>query len=191
MPYPRKAIPSFIALLFLLANGYSDAGSGTLYRWTDASGQVRYGYQPPPGIEAESAESAWNDQYGGDSQPACPTLVREHLQRIDQELERIRSLPDGLGPEYEFTPTVKQELLLDLLAHRAALVTGRRAEEFRAPARAQMREMKNRYEMQKRQMETELREQGNTIESQRATIRRKGAGYSRLLRAVTSATPWP
>lgn len=180
---------SLALFLWLLAG--LPAAAGTLYRWTDASGEVRYGYQPPPGVEVQTAATEWREQHAGTAQPACPDLAQEHLRKIDRELARVQALPAGLGPEYEFTPAARQELVLDLLAHRAALVTGRRAEEFRAPTMAQLREMKDRFEKQKRGMEAALRQQGEAIEAQTRRLARKhkDASYARrVLQDLPSAT---
>lgn len=158
--------PLSILCVLLLIGGASQAA--TLYRWTDASGIVRYGYQPPPGADAEPAEE--ERQTLSSQEPACPDLAQHHLRVIDAELARIRDLPTGLGPNYELTPAAQRELMQDLLAHRAAVLTGRPASEFRAPNLAGIERDKSRLQEENTRLRQALQARESTIDAQRQKL---------------------
>lgn len=168
-----------VFILFACVATSSDAA--TLYRWTDNSGTVRYGYLPPPGMNAAPAEDEQRDLYDGPVDTICSNLVKDHLHRIDSEMKRIEAIPAGLGPEYEFTPAAKQELLLDLLAHRAALLSGRKASDFRSPSGQEMERLKERYQEEKNRLQKTLESKDETIRAQQERLERE-----RRKRAV----PW-
>jgi hypothetical protein len=155
-------------MLLLMLSG--PAAAATLYRWTDASGTVRYGHQPPPGVEVVPAEEEARELSEAVPPVACRDLAEQHLRLVDQEIARVKNLPAGLGPEYEFSPAVKQELILDLYAHRAALLTGRDAAEFRSPGSGDIARLKSRYDLEKRQLESALKAREETIEAQRRRL---------------------
>jgi hypothetical protein len=163
---------SFAALCVLFAV-LAPAEATTLYRWADNSGTVRYGYHPPAGMNAAPAEDEQRNLYKDPIDAVCPTLAKEHLRRIDQEMDRIKKLPAGLGPEYEFTPAAKQELILDLLAHRAALLSGRKASEFRSPSGQEMERLKKKYQQEKARLQQALDSQENTIQAQQNQLKRE------------------
>lgn len=165
----------------LFASVATPASAATLYRWTDNSGSVRYGYRPPAGMNAAPAEDEQRRLYGGPVDAICPNLVKDHLRRIDSEMERIEAIPAGLGPEYEFTPAAKQELLLDLLAHRAALLSGRKASDFRSPSGQEMERLKERYQEEKNRLQKTLESKSETIRAQQERLKQE-----RRKRAV----PW-
>src|SRR5690606_26524676 len=109
-----------------------------------------------PGMDAAPAEDVQRNLYDGPIDMVCQNLAKEHLLRIDQEMERIKKMPAGLGPKYELTPAAKQELILDLLAHRAALLSGRKASEFRSPNGQEIERLKERYEEEKNRLQEVL-----------------------------------
>jgi len=162
----------FAALCILFAS-LESAGATTLYRWTDNSGTVRYGNHPPAGMNAAPAEDVQQDLYKGPIDAVCRTLAKEHLGRIDREMARIKSIPAGLGPEYEFTPAAKQELILDLLAHRAALLSGRKASEFRSPSGQEMERLKEKYQQEKARLQKTVESKDETIHDQRSELERE------------------
>ncbi|MGX2041693.1 DUF4124 domain-containing protein [Methylocaldum sp. MU1018] len=163
-----------VCILFVsLVVSLEAAGASTLYRWTDNSGTVRYGYNPPAGMNAAPAEEAQRELYKGPIDAVCRTLAKEHLRRIDREIERVKAMPAGLGPKYEFTPAAKQELILDLLAHRAALLTGRKASEFRSPSGQEMEQLKEKYQQEKARLQETLTSKDETIQAQQNQLKRE------------------
>lgn len=163
-----------LAIWFLvgLAAAASSAPAATLYRWTDASGTVRYGHRPPPGVAAQPADEERRNLYQTGSPPACRDLYEQHLKLIDAELARAQSERTGLGAEYSLSPAAKQELILDLLAHRAALLTGRRASDFRAPTFEEIQRTQSQLRDENAKMRQELKSQEVTIEAQRNRLNR-------------------
>ncbi|ADJ28318.1 DUF4124 domain-containing protein [Nitrosococcus watsonii] len=157
------------------------ATAATLYRWTDASDIVRYGYQPPLGVQAVPAKEVQRALKRRGPSVNCQTLVAEHLRLIDQEIARIKALPAGLGLAYELTPAVKRELILDLLAHRAALVTGRNASDFRSPKRTELDQLRAQYEQEKSQLLETLENQEAKIRVQREQIEQERRWAGRAL----------
>ncbi|WP_434110142.1 DUF4124 domain-containing protein [Methylocaldum sp. GT1TLB] len=162
----------FAAVCLLFASLATPAGAATLYRWTDNSGTVRYGYHPPAGMNATPAEDEQRNLYKGPIDAVCRNLAKDHLRRIDREMDRIKKMPAGLGPEYELTPAAKQELILDLLAHRAALLSGRKASEFRSPSGQDMERLKERYQGEKARLQQALESKDETIQTQQDQLER-------------------
>ncbi|CAI8904922.1 DUF4124 domain-containing protein [Methylocaldum szegediense] len=160
-------------VFILFASVATPASAATLYRWTDNSGSVRYGYHPPPGMNAVPAEDEQRHLYNGPVDALCSNLVKEHLRLIDSEMKRIESIPAGLGPEYEFTPAAKQELLLDLLAHRAALLSGRKASDFRSPSGQEMERLKEKYLEEKTRLQKALESKDEMIRVQQQRLERE------------------
>lgn len=167
----------FAVACLLIANVLGPAGAATLYRWTDNSGTVRYGFHPPPGMDAAPAEDVQRNLYDGPIDAVCRNLTKDHLRRIDREMERIKKMPAGLGPEYELTPAAKQELILDLLAHRAALLSGRKASEFRSPGGQEMERLKERHEEEKNRLQQALQSRDATIRIQQDKLERTRRKY--------------
>lgn len=168
---------------------FQPAIAETLYRWTDASGTVKYGYQPPLGIQAVPAEVVQRELKMRGSSVNCQDLVTEHLHLIDQEMARIKALPAGLGLAYKLTPTVKRELILDLLAHRAALVTGRNASEFRSPKRSELDQLRAQHEQEKAQLLETLENQKARIRAQRDQIKQERQWTGRALHFLRRSFP--
>lgn len=162
----------FAAVCLLFASLATPAGAATLYRWTDNSGTVRYGYHPPAGMNATPAEDEQRNLYKDPIDAVCRNLAKDHLRRIDREMDRIKKMPAGLGPEYELTPAAKQELILDLLAHRAALLSGRKASEFRSPSGQDMERLKERYQGEKARLQQALESKDETIQTQQDQLER-------------------
>jgi hypothetical protein len=146
------------------------AFSGVLYQWEDASGQTRFGYRPPLGVQARLADEK---NLTPEATAACKAQMQAQLQLVDQEIARLRKEPAGLGPEYEFTAEGKQRLINDLLAHRSALVTGRTASDF-APADRQqeLQRLKAQYEHEQAALRQNLSDQ----EQQARRLRRERRG---------------
>jgi hypothetical protein len=161
------------ALLIALLAAVEPTASATLYRWTDASGTTRYGYQPPPGVEAEPADEERRELYQDNGPPVnCRALAEQHLRLIDKEIERVKAMKAGLGPEYEISPAARQELIFDLLAHRAALITGRTAAEFRSPTREDIERAKSRLQGENAKLRSELTAQETFISAQQNRLNR-------------------
>lgn len=154
----------------LLITLSSSAAAETLYRWTNASGVARYGYQPPPGIQAVPAEQERRELMKLGSSERCQELAIKHLGLIDKEIARIKAIPAGLGLAYEFTPAAKQELILDLLAHRAALITGRSASDFRPLKHHKRDQLIAHYKQEKIQLQETVKKQKAVIRAQRNQI---------------------
>jgi hypothetical protein len=169
------------------------AAAATLYRWTDASGTPRYGYQPPPDVEAMPAEEERRDLYENAPPIACRNLAEQHLKLIDAEIARIKAMPAGLGPAYEFSPAAKQELILDLLAHRSAVLTGRKAAEFRSPTLEELERMKSRLQSENAKMRHELISREATIDAQKSRLERarREVDYARQLQVYRPLMPAP
>jgi hypothetical protein len=182
-------------LFFVLLAALQPAAAATLYRWTDASGTPRYGYQPPPGVEAVPAEAERRDLYENAPPVACRDLAEQHLKLIDTEIARIKAMPAGLGPDYEFSPAAKQELILDLLAHRAAVLTGRKAAEFRTPTLEELEQMKSRLQSENAKMRDELSSREAIIDAQKNRLERtrREADYARHMYRPLGPAPyaWP
>jgi hypothetical protein len=158
-----------ITLLVVL----SSAAAETLYRWTDLSGVVRYGYQPPLGIQAMPAEEERRELMKRAPSVRCQELAAGHLRLIDKEIARIKATPAGLGLAYKLTPAAKRELILDLLAHRAALITGRNASDFRLPKRYKLDRLLAHYEQEKTQLQETIKKQEAMLRAQRNQIKRE------------------
>jgi hypothetical protein len=158
--------------LIILFVTLPSAAAETLYRWTDTSGVVRYGYQPPPGIQAMPAAEEHRELMKH-APVRCQELAAEHLRLIDKEIARIKATPAGLGLAYELTPAAKQELILDLLAHRAALVTGRNASDFLLPKRYKLDRLIAHYQREKTQLQKTIKKQEAMLRAQRSQIKQK------------------
>lgn len=161
-------------LLLAVAALATPALAATLYRWTDASGITRFGYQPPPGVTAVPAEEDRQALYQEPAAPPirCEDLAREHLAVIDREIARVKAMPAGLGPEFELTPAARQQLVLDLLAHRAALITGRSAEEFRTLSPAEIQRNQARLQTENMQLQNQLRSSETALATQQNRLDR-------------------
>lgn len=182
MPRPG----TLLCLLLALA---TPATAATLYRWTDASGTVRYGYQPPSGVEALPADAERHALYEP-APPACPDLARQHLALIDREIERVKALKTGLGPEYDISPAAGQALMLDLLAHRAALLTGRSPAEFRAPTFDESARAQNRLYSENLKMRGEIAARDAALDAQARQLR-QARHDAHVIRRLLGATIRP
>lgn len=161
------------ALLFALFAVLEPAGAATLYRWTDASGVARYGYQPPPGEAAAPAEEERREIYEAPKAPPvlCRDLADQHVALIDREIARVRAMKAGLGSEFELTPAARQELILDLLAHRAAMITGRTATEFRTPTSDELLRAGARLQGENLKLRNQVKAQEAAIDVQQSRLK--------------------
>ena len=160
-------------LICLLLAAADPAMAATLYRWTDASGTARYGYQPPSGVDAIPADEERRALREETAPPiVCRDLAEQHLALIDREIERVKALKTGLGPQYDLTPAASQELVLDLLAHRAALLTGRGAAEFRAPTFDEAARAQNRLRSENAKMQNEIKARDAALDAQGYQLKR-------------------
>jgi transposase-like protein len=163
----------FILILALACLAFEATAAATLYRWRDASGVDRYGYQPPPGVEAEPAEDERRKLYEEKAEPIrCEDLARQHVALVDREIERVRETRTGLGAEYAMSPAAQQQLIMDLMAHRAALITGRPASEFRTPSSDELIRSRNQLQSQNQQLQAGLESQEQTIDAQKTQLDR-------------------
>jgi len=160
------------ALLAGLAPAWALAA--TLYQWTDPAGETRYGYRPPPGVVGTVVGEKIHPA-GEPAKPAdCRELQEGHLRLIDKEIARLRNVPTGLGAEFEFTAEAKQRFINDLLAHRAALITGRAPEEFAPPDnQRQLGDLNAKYAKDKTQLMEELDAQKRQLQQQRNELERQ------------------
>lgn len=159
-----------LLLAALLAGG--SVGASTLYRWKDASGTVRYGNQPPVGVTAEVAEEERREVYDRAAPVPCQELADRHIAVIDREIARVRELKTGLGVQYALTPSQQQQLIMDLLAHRAAMITGRPAFEFRTPSGDEVLRARNELQNENESLREGLDAQGQIIDAQRLQLQR-------------------
>jgi hypothetical protein len=161
------------ALLLGLGLSPGFAGAATLYEWKDASGETRYGYRPPPGVVGTVVGQRARE--AGPSKPVdCKQLQEEHIRLIDKEIARLRSLPVGLGPQFEFTAESRQRFVNDLLAHRAAFLTGRSSEEFSPPdSKRQINELKDQYGKDKALLMQDLEAQARQLDRDRRELERQ------------------
>lgn len=179
-------------LLIALLAAIPPASAATLYRWTDASGTMRYGHQPPPGSDAQPTA-----QTEGAAPSACHDLAEQHLALIDREIQRVAAAKTGLGPEFDYTPTAQQSLLLDLYAHRAALVTGRPATEFRAPSLEDAERAKARLQAENLKMRGALSAQEADLDAtaRQLSRARHDASFARRMNPLLwpgyALGPWP
>lgn len=148
------------------------AGAGTLYEWADASGQTRYGSRPPVGVSARPLKERLDHvREQADTLP-CRELLDEHLREIDAELSRVRTLPAGFGPGFEFTPKAKQALINDLLIHRSALITGRPPEDFAIDRVRELGDLKTDYEKELTRLRQSLEQQSRQVQQQQIELDR-------------------
>lgn len=148
--------------------------AATLYEWTDPSGETRYGYRPPPGVVGAVVGERARQPVDPGKPVNCRALQEEHLRLIDKEIARLRGLPTGVGPQFEFTAEARQRFVNDLLAHRAALLTGRSPEEFSAPDNPRQRgEIKEQYQKEKARLLENLETQARQLEQERREVERQ------------------
>ena len=159
-------------LLLISSAALAPATAATLYRWTDASGTARYGYQPPSGVTAIPADEERRSLSSEAPPIGCRDLAEQHLALIDREIERVKALKTGLGPEFDITPAASQQLVLDLLAHRAALLTGRSAAEFRAPTFDESAQARDRLQSENVRMQNELKARDAALDAQGNRLKR-------------------
>jgi hypothetical protein len=164
----------FYASILLIA-ALPSVDAATLYRWTDASGVARYGFQPPAGVEAEPADEERRELYEAPNAPPvqCQDLARAHLVLLDKEIARVQAMKAGLGPEFELTPSARQDLVLALLAQRAALVSGRPASEFRTPSSDEMLRAEDRLRGENMVLRNQVQTQSATIDAQGRRIQQQ------------------
>lgn len=169
----KPTLISFILLLFTLLSA-ATAHAATLYQWVDSAGETRYGYRPPPGVIGTVVGERAR-QLQGDPPPVnCKALQDEHLRLIDREIARLRDISVGTGPQYEFTAEGRQRFINDLLAHRAALLTGRSAQEFSAPdTRRELNDLQTKYQQDRAKMQDELEDQARKLKQDREELDRQ------------------
>ncbi|QSA98306.1 DUF4124 domain-containing protein [Methylococcus sp. EFPC2] len=147
--------------------------AASLYEWTDESGQVRFGSRPPVGVQAKPAgERLERLRERGYPELSCKELQDEHVRRVDEELARLKKLPAGFGPDYEFTPEAKQKLVNELLVHRSALVTGRLPEDFTTENGRELSEMKSKYEHELQRLRENLQQQATQLQQKQIQLDR-------------------
>jgi hypothetical protein len=150
------------------------ASAATLYEWVDAAGETRYGYRPPPGVVGQVAGQQAHKSSELKSPVDCRELQAEHLRLIDKEIARLRGITTGNGTAFEFTAEAKQRFINDLLAHRAALLTGRVPEDFAPPQnKREMGDLKAKYDKDKSQLIEDLENQARQLQQQRIELERK------------------
>lgn len=185
------------ALPLVLLALLQPVAAATLYRWTDASGVARYGYQPPSGVEAQPAEAERQALYEAPEAPPvqCRDLAERHIALVDREIARVKAMKAGLGPDFELTPAARQELILDLLAHRAALITGRTAAEFRSPTSDELLRAKSRLQGDNMKLQSQVKSQEATIDLQQSRLKQAkreiAAGRMMLHPYGPGYYPWP
>jgi len=171
-----------------LSPGHSLAA--TIYQWLDSSGETHYGYRPPPGVVGTVVGERARQPTEPDKPVNCRALQEEHLRLIDKEIARLRSLPTGLGPQFEFTAEAKQRFINDLLAHRAALLTGRAPEEFSAPDnKRQLGDLQEKYKKDKAQLVEELEAQARQLEQERREVERQRRENELILQRYRALYP--
>jgi hypothetical protein len=143
-----------------------------LYEWSDESGQIRYGSRPPPGVKARPASDRLDQLRKEGYWGSCRELLTAHLRLIDDELARVRKLSAGFGPEFEFTPEAKQQLINDLLIHRSALVSGRPPEDFVADRARELSELKMSHARELAQLRRDLEQQAGQLQRQQLELDR-------------------
>jgi len=161
--------------LWLLALAVpSGVWASTLYQWVDAAGETRFGYRPPPGIVGTVVGERARQPKDDKAPVNCKALQDEHLRLIDREIARLRGLRVGLGPEFEFTPESRQRFVNDLLAHRAALLSGRSAEEFSAPdSNRELNALKDKYKKDQSKLSEELESEARQLRQERIELDRQ------------------
>lgn len=159
-----------LILLWVMAPVYVYAG--TVYEWTDETGQLRYGSRPPVGVQAKPAGEKLERLRERGYPVSCKELQEEHLRRVDEELARLKKMPAGFGPAYEFTPEAKQTFLGDLLIHRSALVTGRPPEDFDTNKTRDEVDLKLKYERELAELRKNLQQQAAQLQQQQIQLDR-------------------
>lgn len=168
--------PGRYALLLCLGLASQAGLADTLYQWSDEAGEARIGYRPPPGV----AGNVLVDRNRTSAEPAdCRALEQQHLQIIDKEVERLRHLPTGMGAEFEFTAESKQRFINDLLAHRAAFITGKPLQQFqRAENRRVFNPSSDNKQPDQVKLMDELQTQARQLKQQRRELERQRAQYN-------------
>ncbi len=163
--------PVWLLLAFLAP---ALACAETAYEWTDAAGETHYGYRPPQGVVGTPLADEERKLYSTGNPVNCRDLREEHLRLIDKEIARLKKLPVGLGPDFEFTAESRQRFVNELMAHRAALLTGRKAEEFLEPDRKrELSELKQKYLQERARMQESLEEQAQQLKQQGIEMNRQ------------------
>jgi len=175
-------------VLALLSSGA--AWAATLYEWTDESGETRYGYRPPPGIVGTVVGERARQPRDPDAPVNCKALQDEHLRLIDKEIARLRDMPVGIGPGFEFTPESRQRFINDLLAHRAALLTGRAPEEFTAPEKKrEISELKTQFDQERGRLTDELEAQARQLRKERIELDRQRRENDLIIQRYRALNP--
>ena len=98
------------AVVGVLGAGVSAAGAQQIYRWTDGTGNVHFGNQPPPGtknIEAKDRErSGLELECEGEVKNKCQEYVRKYGKWQDSEVYRD-CLSRGMEVCMKFKPRAK------------------------------------------------------------------------------------
>ncbi|MFM8332305.1 MAG: DUF4124 domain-containing protein [Candidatus Methylumidiphilus sp.] len=174
----------------LLAAGLAQAA--TLYQWTDADGETRFGSRPPPGVVGTIVGEKLRQTGGETAKSAadCRALQDEHLRLIDKEIARLRGVATGVGAEYEFTAEAKQRFINDLLAHRAAFLTGKAPETFAAPdQKRELNELKAKYGKDKAQLEDDLEQQARQIRQEQMELERQRRANALMMQPYRFVPP--
>lgn len=175
--YKQTIFISAFFLLVLLTAGV--AQSATLYQWVDSAGETRFGYRPPPGVIGTVVGERARQLQGDPSPVNCKALQDEHLRLIDREIARLRNISVGTGPQYEFTAEGRQRFINDLLAHRAALLTGRSAQEFSAPdTRRELNDLQTQYQQDRAKLKDELEEQARQLKQEKEQLEQQRSQYN-------------
>jgi hypothetical protein len=148
------------------------------------------GYRPPPGVVGRVVGEKTRQPTEPINPVNCRALQEEHLRLIDKEIARLRSVPTGLTAEFEFTAEAKQRFINDLLAHRAAFVTGRMPDDFTPPdKKRQLADLKTKYTKDKAQLVEELEAQARQLQQQHFELERQRREYEALMLRNRSLYP--
>jgi len=176
MGVPTRTV---LLLALLVPTG---AWAATLYEWVDAAGETRYGYRPPPGVVGTVVGERARQPQAADGPVNCKALHDEHLRLIDKEIARLRNIPVGLGAEFEFTAESRQRFINDLLAHRAAFLTGRSPEEFAAPeSKRELKALKDQFKKDQSKLSEELESQARQLRQERIELDRQRREFDFIL----------
>lgn len=126
-----------ILICGLLGLGWALAvQADTVYRWKDASGQVNYGTQPPPGVQAEPIG-------GRGSVSVMPALPPSAVPQADPNAGRIERLERELEEERRMRREASAREEED--AERRAEARERCEREYREPCDEDGRPLSTRY----------------------------------------------
>lgn len=165
----------------------SFALTATVYEWVDASGETHLGYRPPPGVVGAVVGAKAHQP---DEPAACRELQEDHLRLIDKEIARLRHLSVGLGAEFEFTAEARQRFINDLLAHRAALITGRAPEAFAPPDnKRQLNDLKEKYKKDQVKLVEDLEEQARQLQRERRELDRQRRENESIIQRYRALNP--